>query len=171
MFLYRAADRTGGGGRGVVSAGHELAVDAALGALERGGTAIDAVVAGAFVSFVAEPNNAGVGGYGHLSAFLAAGGRVVCVDHSPRAPGRATATMFDCVASGAGHDWPAVRDDRNAVGALAPAVPGAVAGLWDVHRLGGRLPWSELLDPAIELAERGLEVTWVIQIEIANRYE
>src|ERR1700761_6114732 len=108
MFLYRAADRTGGGGRGVVSAGHELAVDAALGALERGGTAIDAVVAGAFTAFVAEPNNAGVGGYGHLSAFLTGGGRFVSVDHSPRAPSRASASMFDCVEAASGHEWPSV---------------------------------------------------------------
>src|SRR6266567_4400886 len=50
--------------RGVVSAGHPLAVEAGLDALERGGTAVDATVAAAFVSFVAEPNNAGVGGYG-----------------------------------------------------------------------------------------------------------
>jgi gamma-glutamyltranspeptidase/glutathione hydrolase len=159
------------GSAGVVSAGNELAVDAALRALKRGGSAIDAVVSGAFVAFVAEPNNAGIGGYGHLSAFLADGGRFVCVDHSPRAPARATATMFECIASEGGHDWPSVQDDRNAVGALAPAVPGAVAGLWDAHRLAGRLPWAELLRPAIELAERGLEVTWVLQIEIANRYD
>jgi gamma-glutamyltranspeptidase / glutathione hydrolase len=159
------------GSAGVVSAGNELAVGAALRALERGGSAIDAVVAGAFVSFVAEPNNAGIGGYGHLSAFLADGGRFVCVDHGPRAPLRATPTMFECLTSEGGHGWPSVQGDRNAVGALAPAVPGAVAGLWDAHRLAGRLPWSELLRPAIELAERGLEVTWVVQIEIANRYD
>jgi gamma-glutamyltranspeptidase / glutathione hydrolase len=159
------------GSRGVVSAGHELAVDAALGALARGGTAIDAVVAGAFTAFVAEPNNAGVGGYGHLSAFLAGGGRFVSVDHSPRAPSRASASMFDCVEPASGHEWPSVVGDRNSAGALAAAVPGAVVGLWDAHRLGGRLPWSDLLRPAIELAERGLEVTWVLQIEIANHYD
>ena len=46
---------------GCVSAGHPLAVEAGLGALEQGGNAIDAVVAGAFAAFVAEPNNAGIG--------------------------------------------------------------------------------------------------------------
>ena len=74
--------------RGVVSAGHPHAARAALGALERGGNAVDAVVAGAFASYVAEPNNAGIGGYGHLSLFLPADGGFLCVDHSPRAPAR-----------------------------------------------------------------------------------
>ena len=58
---------------------------------QAGGNAIDAVVAGAFAAFVAEPNNAGIGGYGHLSAFLAGpdGGRFFSVDHGPRAPAAA----------------------------------------------------------------------------------
>ena len=68
-----------------------------------------------------------------------------------------------------GHDWPAVVGDGNYVGPLAPAVPGAVAGLWAAHQRAGRLEWAALLAPAVELAQAGLEVTWVLQIEIANR--
>ena len=71
--------------RGVVSAGNPLAVGAGLGALSAGGNAVDAVVAGAFAAFVAEPNNAGIGGYGHLSACLRGSG-FVRVDHGSRAP-------------------------------------------------------------------------------------
>ena len=75
--------------KGVVSAGNAPAVSAGLDALERGGNAIDATVAAAFASFVAEPNNAGIAGYGHLAAFT--GGTFVTVDHGPRAPlGRAS---------------------------------------------------------------------------------
>ncbi len=116
--------------RGVVSAGHPIAVEAGLGALEQGGNAIDAVVAGAFAAFVAEPNNAGIGGYGHLACFLAQDGSFLTVDHGPRAPGRATEDMFEPEDGQVdGHDWPAVVAQRNFVGHLAPAVPGAVAGL------------------------------------------
>ena len=68
-----------------------------------------------------------------------------------------------------GHDWPAVAGERNYVGPLAPAVPGAVAGLWEAHRRAGRLPWESLLAPAVELAGAGLEVTWVLSMEIAAR--
>jgi gamma-glutamyltranspeptidase / glutathione hydrolase len=158
---------------GVVSGGHEHAVRAGLSALQDGGNAIDAVVAGAFAAFVAEPNNSGVGGYGHLSAFLAGpdGGRFFSVDHGPRAPGAASAEMFEATEQPLdGHDWPSVAGDRNYVGGSAVAVPGAVPGLWEAHARAGRLPWARLLEPAIELAETGLEVTWVLQIEIANRW-
>lgn len=155
---------------GVVSAGHPLAVEAGLGALEQGGNAIDAVVAGAFAAFVAEPNNAGIGGYGHLSAFLADDASFLTVDHSARAPARARDDMFEIEAGPLdGHDWPSVSGGRNFVGHLAPAVPGAVAGLWEAHRSAGRLDWGSLLRPAIAIAEAGLEVTWVLLIEIAAR--
>jgi gamma-glutamyltranspeptidase/glutathione hydrolase len=159
---------------GVVSAGHEQAVRAGLSALQDGGNAIDAVVAGAFAAFVAEPNNAGIGGYGHLSAFLAGpdGGHFFSVDHGPRAPAAASGDMFEVLDQPLdGHDWPSVAGDRNYVGGSAVAVPGAVPGLWAAHARGGRLPWARLLEPAIELAELGLEVTWVLQIEIANRFD
>jgi gamma-glutamyltranspeptidase/glutathione hydrolase len=167
MLGTRAEARSAGG---VVSAGHAEAVRAGLTALEQGGNAIDAVIAGAFAAFVAEPNNAGIGGYGHLSAFLADGSGFLTVDHGPRAPAAARADMFDVIGGPMdGHDWPAVVGDRNYVGPLAPAVPGAVSGLWAAHQRAGRLAWGALLAPAIELAEAGLEVTWVLQIEIANR--
>jgi gamma-glutamyltranspeptidase/glutathione hydrolase len=169
MLGTRAEARSAGG---VVSAGHAEAVRAGLRALEQGGNAIDAVIAGAFAAFVAEPNNAGIGGYGHLSAFVADGSGFLTVDHGPRAPAAARADMFEVIDGPLdGHDWPAVVGDRNYVGPLAPAVPGAVAGLWAAHRHAGRLAWETLLAPAIELAQDGLEVTWVLQIEIANRLE
>jgi gamma-glutamyltranspeptidase/glutathione hydrolase len=167
MFVTRQEARSA---RGVVAAGHPLAVEAGLGALQQGGNAIDAVVAGAFAAFVAEPNNVGVGGYGHMSCFLAHDASFLTVDHSPRAPARASADMFVPEQGPIdGHDWPAVVGRRNFVGHLAPAVPGAVAGLWEAHRRAGRLSWESLLAPAIALAETGLEVTWVLLIEIAAR--
>jgi gamma-glutamyltranspeptidase/glutathione hydrolase len=159
--------------RGAVSAGHPLAVQAGLAALADGGNAIDATVAAAFVAFVAEPNNAGIGGYGHLSALVQSERRFLTVDHGPRAPQAASADMYDVIGEEEidGHDWPSVAGDRNAVGHLAPAVPGAVAGLWSAHETAGRLPWERLLAPAIALASAGLEVTWPLLLEIAARFE
>ena len=152
--------------KGVVSAGNAHAVSAGLDALERGGNAVDATVAAAFVSFVAEPNNAGIAGYGHLAAFT--GGAFVTVDHGPRAPLAATPDMFTTVGpEPEGYDWPEVADDANALGHLAPAVPGAVAGLHAIHARAGRLPWASLLDAAIALADEGLEVTWNLLLLIA----
>ncbi len=156
--------------KGVVSAGNPHAVSAGLDALERGGNAVDAAVAAAFVSFVAEPNNAGVAGYGHLAAF--AGGTFVTVDHGPRAPLAARPDMFTTVGpEPEGYDWPEVAGEANAVGHLAPAVPGAVAGLHAIHARAGRLRWASLLDAAIALADEGLEVTWNLLLLIAAHVE
>lgn len=157
--------------RGVVSAGHPLAVRAGLDMLARGGTAVDAAVAGAFVAFVAEPNNASIAGYGHLAAFV--DGDFVTVDHGPRAPLAAAPDMFalDPASAPEGYDWPDVLDERNAVGHLAPATPGAIAGLHAIHARAGALPWATLLEPAISLAEEGLEVTWSLLLLIAGRYD
>jgi gamma-glutamyltranspeptidase/glutathione hydrolase len=156
--------------RGVVSAGHPLAVSAGLDALERGGTAADATVAAAFVAFVAEPNNAGIAGYGHLAAFVDGG--FLTVDHGPRAPLAATPDMFTPIGPDSdGYDWPEVVDDANDIGHLAPAVPGAIAGLHAIHARAGRLPWASLLEPAIALADEGLEVTWSLLLLIAGRLE
>ena len=140
-------------GKGVVSAGNAHAVSAGLDALERGGNAVDATVAAAFVSFVAEPNNAGIAGYGHLAAFT--GGAFLTVDHGPRAPlPRPRTCSRRSAPSPRAYDWPEVADDANAVGHLAPAVPGAIAGLHAIHARAGRLPWASLLD-AGDRARRG----------------
>lgn len=156
--------------RGVVSAGHPLAVSAGLNALARGGNAVDATVAAAFVAFVAEPNNAGIAGYGHLSAFVDGG--FVTVDHGPRVPLAATPDMFTPVGpEPEGYDWPDVAGAANALGYLAPAVPGAVAGLHAIHSSAGRLPWATLLEDAVAVAEEGLEVTWSLLLLLAAHVE
>jgi gamma-glutamyltranspeptidase/glutathione hydrolase len=161
------------GRRGVVSAGHPVAAAAGLELLAAGGNAVDAAVGAAFAAFVVEPNNAGIAGYGHLSAFLPAEGRFLTVDHNPRAPRHARADMYelDRATVPEGHDWPAVVGDRNATGALGPAVPGAVSGLWEAHSRAGRLPFADVLEPAIRAATAGVEVTWNLLLEIVAREE
>lgn len=157
--------------RGAIAAGHRAEVEAGLRILERGGTAIDALVAAAFAAFVVEPSNCGLAGYGHLSAFLAERGELVTIDHSARGPSESRPDMFRLLASPPpdSYDWPDVADGANVWGCLAPAVPGAVAGLCAAHGLGGRLPLAEVLEPAIELADAGLEVTWKILLAIGER--
>ncbi|MEZ5121125.1 MAG: gamma-glutamyltransferase [Solirubrobacterales bacterium] len=158
--------------RGAVSAGHPLEVAAGLEMLEAGGNAMDAVVAGAFVACVVEPNNVSIAGYGHLSAYLAADDRFLTVDHNPRAPRRATPDMFELVPEAPeGHDWPATVGDRNSTGPLAVAVPGAVRGLYEAHRHAGRLAWADVLGPAIRAAQEGVEVHWNLLLLIAAHTE
>ena len=128
--------------------------------LAEGGNAVDAVVAAAFTAFVVEPINCGLGGYGHLSHVLPRRARFVTVDHGPRAPAAARPTCCRAGRADERHyDWPQVVDRRNELGALATAVPGAVAGLCAAHAQAGRLPLAQVLEPAIELAEAGSRST------------
>jgi gamma-glutamyltranspeptidase/glutathione hydrolase len=138
--------------------------------LEAGGSAVDAVVAAAFTGFVVEPAMCGLGGYGHLAAYLADSGEFLTVDHCPRAPRAAHAHMFelDEAAPTLHYGWPRVAGRRNEWGCLAAAVPGAVAGLCAAHERAGRLPLAQVLEPAVEAAEAGVEVSWSLLLIIAD---
>ncbi|WP_320669521.1 gamma-glutamyltransferase family protein [Patulibacter defluvii] len=160
-----------GSKRGVVAAGHEAEAAAGVRILEQGGNAVDAAVAAAFVAFVVEPNNCSVGGYGHLASYLPEHGGFVTVDHGPRVPLAGTPDMFRTIEDpDAGpYDWPDVVDDANDVGGLSVATPGAVPGLWAIHQRAGRLPWRDLLQPAIEEARAGVRIDYGLLIEIVAR--
>ena len=56
--------------------------------------------------------------------------------------------------------WDGVVDDANIHGYQAMAVPGAVAGLGRLHERHGRLPWRDLVLPAVQLAREGFELSW-----------
>jgi len=168
------ATRGGASGeRGVVAAGHEAEVEAGLAMLEAGGNAFDALVAAAFVSYVVEPFNCGIGGYGHLSAFEAASGELVSVSHYLRAPGAARPDMFE-IDEARGlkyYETPWTRGMQAERGPLAVGVPGAIAGLYWSQRRFGRLPWPQVIGPALEEARAGLPVTWQLVLRIANNLD
>jgi gamma-glutamyltranspeptidase/glutathione hydrolase len=63
--------------------------------------------------------------------------------------------------------WPAVEGDRNIRGHEAICIPGAVAGLGLAAEHFGRLPWPALIEPALELAEAGVEIDWYASLSIA----
>jgi gamma-glutamyltranspeptidase / glutathione hydrolase len=158
---------------GAVAAGHPAEVDAGLSMLRVGGNAVDAVVAAGFAACVVEPTNCGLAGYGHLSAYLPADSTFLTVDHGPRAPMAATPDMFELADEyPSGHyDWPQVAGRRNELGSLASAVPGAVAGLCAAHDAAGSLPLATTLEPAIALADEGVEVDWHIALMILERLD
>ena len=126
--------------------------------LAEGGNAVDACVAGGFASWVAESTLTGPGGGGFMLV------------HRRHEPGARLLDFFVAV-PGLGlppHERSAMDDvdiryeDSSQIFHIGPAscaVPGAAAGLEEAHRLYGRLPWRELVAPAIELARRGVEIT------------
>jgi gamma-glutamyltranspeptidase/glutathione hydrolase len=131
--------------------------------LAQGGHAVDAAVAVSLALGAVEPWMSGLGGGGFATLWDAGKREVRCLDYGMIAPlgidpadypltGGPTAEGF--------FGWPGVKEDRNILGPHSIAVPGLVSGLALAHRTYGRLPWSDLVQPAIALAERGLSLDW-----------
>jgi gamma-glutamyltranspeptidase/glutathione hydrolase len=128
-----------------------LATEAGARQLATGGNAMDAAIAVAFVLAVVYPEAGNLGGGGFAVVRDAYGARAA-LDFRETAPEQAHRTMYVRGKAAA----PSTSASR--VGHLAAGVPGSVAGLWALHQRYGTAPWSALLAPAIELAERGFVV-------------
>ena len=149
---------------GVVAAQHRRAAEVGAAVLEAGGDAVDAAVATSFAIGVVEPWMSGVAGGGAMTLWRAAEGKAYTVNYGMRSPGALDPADYP-LAQGGGQKvdlftWAAVEGDRNVQGATAIAVPGVVAGMDLAHGRYGRLPWKDLLQPAVGLAQQGLLVDW-----------
>jgi gamma-glutamyltranspeptidase/glutathione hydrolase len=147
--------------RGIVVAPQPIACEAGRQALERGGNAIDAAVATAMAQMVVDPFNCGLGGFGSMHVFVAETGEDAVLDFYGRVGSRAHPEVFapDVLGQIEGHaERYAVRGHANQVGYRAITVPGVVRGLGLAVKRYGRLPWAELLGPAIALARDGFAV-------------
>ncbi len=133
----------------MVAAAHPLAVEAGLGTLRRGGSAMDAAVAVQMTLGFVEAPETGIGGGGFLLHFDAASGELKFYDGRETAPAAAQPDRFRLLGLPAPR-WFAIPSGR------AVGVPGLVAMLAQAHDRHGRLPWAELLQPAIKLAEQGV---------------
>ncbi|MBW4663426.1 MAG: gamma-glutamyltransferase [Chroococcus sp. CMT-3BRIN-NPC107] len=138
--------------RGMVVSAHPLASQAGLEALRQGGNAVDAAVATTFAISVVEPFSAGIGGGGFLLLHQANKPQMKALDFRERAPLKATKNMY-LDAQGK------VRSNISIDGYLSVGVPGTVAGLYQVHRQHGKLPWAKLVAPSIKYAQEGFVVT------------
>lgn len=119
--------------------------------LKKGGNAFDAMIATHLVLTVCYPNAGNIGGGGFL-IYRKADGTVGSLDYREKAPAAADRDMYlDTTGN--------VIPDKSTLGGLAVGVPGSVAGLTDIHEKLGFLPFKDLVQPAIELAEKGYVVT------------
>jgi gamma-glutamyltranspeptidase/glutathione hydrolase len=160
-------------GNGVCTTGHPVSAQAGVRIMRKGGNAFDALVAAAFTTFVMEPESCGLGGYGHISAYVAAKQEFLSVDAYCRAPADARADMFeiDPTRPPTYYGHPYTEGSKADIGWLAIAVPGAVVGFCDTHEMLGRLPLSTVLEPAIEAAEAGVPVTFKHKLDIAREID
>ena len=132
---------------GMVVTADAYATEAGLEILQQGGNAVDAAVAVGFTLAVTYPNAGNIGGGGFMMIGTA-DGRVRALDYRETAPGAATRDMY-LDESGR------VIKNASVYGLLACGVPGTVAGMWQAHQKFGKLPWKNVLAPAIRLAEKG----------------
>jgi gamma-glutamyltranspeptidase/glutathione hydrolase len=98
-------------------------------------------------------------------------GEAHAVNFGMKAPADLRVDDFPLSGEGVAGDlfpWDRVVEDRNVVGAKAVAAPAMVDGLEAPHQRWGRLPWAELLKPAIDHASAGLEVDWYAALIIAT---
>lgn len=134
----------------MVSSAHPTASKVGIEIIKQGGNAIDAAIAIHFALAVVYPSAGNLGGGGFMVVRLN-DGTVNSIDYRETAPALASKDMYlnkngDAVAD-------LSRYDR-----LASGVPGSVAGMYEVHQKYGSLPMEVLLQPAIDLAEKGFEL-------------
>ena len=137
----------------MVAAGHPLAVEAGLAMLDRGGSAVDAMVATQLVLNLVEPSSSGIGGGAFLLHYDARSKRLTAIDGRETAPAGAEPALF-VGADGKPLEFAPARNSGRSVGA-----PGTLRLLEVAHARHGTLPWKDLFQPAIELAERGFPVS------------
>jgi gamma-glutamyltranspeptidase/glutathione hydrolase len=137
--------------RFAVAAANPLAAHAGFQVLRAGGSAVDAAVAVQMVLTLVEPQSSGIGGGAFLLHFN--GKDVEAFDGRETAPAAADEKLF------LGRDGKPLPFYEAVVGGRSVGVPGAVRMLEMAHRQHGRLPWAQLMQPAIVLAEAGFQVS------------
>jgi gamma-glutamyltranspeptidase / glutathione hydrolase len=133
---------------GLVVCVEPLAAEVGKAALQQGGNAIDAAVATAFALAVTHPEAGNIGGGGFIVARNGRTKEVFTVDFREMAPAAATPTMF---LDSQGN----IDKKKSGFGWFVVGVPGSPMGLWAAHQKAGRLPWKQLVDSAVKLAENG----------------
>jgi gamma-glutamyltranspeptidase/glutathione hydrolase len=161
-WAFGGRARVAHGDSAMVVSEHPVASEIGRDILRRGGNAVDAAVAVGFALAVVHPEAGNIGGGGYM-LIRTRMGDLRALDYRETAPARATRDMY--------LDSLGRPTDRSLTGHLAAGVPGSVAGLAEAHRTLGRLPFRDLVDPAIRLARDGfvLDEYRTRSIEAASR--
>ncbi|MFQ3237683.1 MAG: gamma-glutamyltranspeptidase/glutathione hydrolase, partial [Paraglaciecola sp.] len=123
-----------------------FSADVAAQVLKKGGNAVDAAVAAQFVLAVTLPEAGNIGGGGFMLVYKDQ--QADFIDYREQAPAAAHRDMY---LDGEGNVIPY----QSVIGILSSGVPGTVAGMWLAHQKYGSLPWKDLLQPAVSLADDG----------------
>lgn len=137
--------------KGMVVSAHPLASETGANILKKGGNAFDAAIATQFALAVVYPQAGNIGGGGFLVGITQSGEKIA-LDYRETAPKAAKRDMY----------WDEngnANTDLSQNGRLAVGVPGSISGMFYTHEKYGKMPMSVLIQPAIELAEKGFALT------------
>ena len=142
--------KTAQGKHGAVASAHPIASMVGVEILKQGGNAFDAAIATQLALAVVYPGAGNIGGGGFLVAQTEKG-QTISIDYREKAPAASSRNMY---LDEKGN--PQMELSQN--GHLASGVPGTIAGLFSSHKYG-KLPFAKLIQPAIDLAEKGFVIT------------
>ena len=149
----------------MVAAANPYATEAGYDILKRGGSAVDAMITVQLVLNLVEPQSSGIGGGAFVVYFDGKHDRLTTWDGRETAPENASPALFMDKAGKPLSFYDVV------VGGRSVATPGTPMLMYRMHQQYGKLPWKELLQPAIKLAEQGFVVSERLASLVANDQE
>nr|WP_289215719.1 gamma-glutamyltransferase [Halobacillus campisalis] len=159
-------DEVAYGEEGMVATAHPAATEIGAEVLRKGGTAMDAAIAIQLALNVAEPMMSGIGGGGFMMVYEAEEDDVSIIDSRERAPAGAEPDMF------LDENGEVIPFSERHITGDAVGVPGTLKGLMTAYDEWGTRPFNQLINPAIKLAHKGVEVNSVLAEAIDdNQYE
>lgn len=156
LFSAQKAESTSG----VVVSGSSQSTEAGIHILKQGGTAADAAVAVSLTLGVTEPFNSGLGGKMVVLYYDASNGKVSYIDALETAPAGMSVEAMRALPSA----------DRSR-GWHSAAIPGCAAGLELMHKKWGKLPWKEIVKPAVGYARDGFPLPDKQIVEFGNKFD
>lgn len=152
------------GRNGMVVGPERLASEIGYAILQQGGNAVDAAVATGFALAVTYPRAGNLGGGGFMLIHLADENKQVFIDYREMAPGRAQRDMYL-------DEFGDVDRQRLYFSYLSAGVPGTVAGLLHALENYGTMSVRQVLQPAVDLALKGIPVSFALNQELNSRKE
>lgn len=142
--------------KGAVATSTDECTDIAVEILQRGGSAVDSAIAATFCQGLTVPQSSGLGGGFIATIYIKETGVLETINSREVAPLAAFKDMYTDVIF-------------SREGGLAIAVPGELKGLFELHKKYGRLSWTEILQPVIDVAENGYKVSRYLAAVFAGR--